>query len=457
MVFSLFSRKDRSEPRKPRDGAVVVDSVTGPDGSLQAAREAARRTAEKIDRIESEMIKAPPAAVPATARSAPVPAAPAAALAPPPADVAMRPPADPMQHSTSVVLGDTAGAMAIDVNGSSLPPLLEEAAILFANGQAGAAVDTLKHAISETPTAGFETLAWRMLFDLYQVTDQQAGFDSLGIDFAARFGTPPPTWRAPAGLDADARGRTGGDAGAGHLDASAVDALLAGLRRQLDAKDPAAVLDFRGVSTVDAAAGERLHVAFRELCATSAAFTLHGAADLFAAARAGIETGRRDPSEGLWMLTLLALRMLGEQQGFEDLSIDYCVTYEVSPPPWVPMPASIVCEAGAPSAARQEPLATAPLAEPAPGAFVFRNELKGRAPPELKALREHAADRSDVVVDCRALARLDFVAAGELLNEVVSLRSAGKQLLFVEPNSLVYGLMLVMGIHELAEVRRRKE
>ena len=65
---------------------------------------------------------------------------------------------------------------------------------------------------------------------------------------------------------------------------------------------------------------------------------------------------------------------------------------------------------------------------------------------ELQALRAHAANRGEVVVDCRGLRRMEFVAAGDLLNEVVTMRSAGKQVLFVEPNYLVYALMLVMGI-----------
>ena len=60
------------------------------------------------------------------------------------------------------------------------------------------------------------------------------------------------------------------------------------------------------------------------------------------------------------------------------------------------------------------------------------------------------------MVDCRELRRMDFAAAGELLNEIANLRAHGKNLLFVEPNHLVHALMIVMGMHELAEIRRRK-
>ena len=75
---------------------------------------------------------------------------------------------------------------------------------------------------------------------------------------------------------------------------------------------------------------------------------------------------------------------------------------------------------------------------------------------ELGLLRAHAADRSEVVIDARGLKRLDFVAAGELLNEVVVLRSAGKPVLIIEPSFIVEALLVVMGIDELAEIRRRK-
>ncbi|HRO61551.1 MAG TPA: hypothetical protein PK177_20740, partial [Burkholderiaceae bacterium] len=162
-------------------------------------------------------------------------------------------------------------------------------------------------------------------------------------------------------------------------------------------------------------------------------------------------------SDACWMLALFALRLLGEAQAFEDLGIEYCVTFEVSPPQWEPLPASIrpVPAAGeTASIGNASEVSGSPPAEP--NAFILTGEISGRMQQEMQALRSFAAGRSDIVVDCRPLRRIEFVAAGELLNEVVNLRSAGKQVLFAEPNRLVYALMLVMGIQELAEVRRRK-
>lgn len=80
----------------------------------------------------------------------------------------------------------------------------------------------------------------------------------------------------------------------------------------------------------------------------------------------------------------------------------------------------------------------------------------GRMQDRIKALRVFSGGRPDVVIDCRDLRRIDLAAVGELLNEIVTLRTAGKQVLVVEPNRLVFALMLVMGIQELAEIRERR-
>jgi anti-anti-sigma regulatory factor len=90
-------------------------------------------------------------------------------------------------------------------------------------------------------------------------------------------------------------------------------------------------------------------------------------------------------------------------------------------------------------------------------AFVIEGELTGRAQEALTAMRGYAADRAEVVVDCRRLRRLDFVAAGELLNEVVALRTGGKYLVFRDLNHLVGALLSVMGLPDLAEIRLRRQ
>jgi anti-anti-sigma regulatory factor len=120
------------------------------------------------------------------------------------------------------------------------------------------------------------------------------------------------------------------------------------------------------------------------------------------------------------------------------------------------MPAAVRAVSGRESAAAPAP--PAPLEAgfvAGTDAFVLRGELEGRMRDMLAALRVYLADRAEATIDCRSLRRLDFVAAGELLNEVVALRAGGKYLVFRDVSHPVAALLAVMGIPDLAEVRLR--
>ncbi|MCM5571666.1 STAS domain-containing protein [Burkholderiaceae bacterium FT117] len=461
MVFSIFSRKDKSPSRRDKpDAARAPDGAAAPAGGRQSApdtlaarREAARLTAEKIDRIESEMIADGSRPAPASTMRLRADTVPAAVVAPP-----SRPVTDLLQGSTSLALGDPSMAMAIDINASSLPGALEEGAILYANGQPDAAAAALKQALSEFDLGGYQQLGWLMLLDLHQLSGDKAAFESLALDYAARFESSPPAWTESEDPAADARQPAGSVVALpANLDASVggrVDLIVRGMDRRRET-----VIDCGPLQSADAAGAARLMALFGQVGKVPASrhqLVVRGAQRLFDVARAAIEPGRRDDSDACWMLALFALRLLGDQQAFEDLGIEYCVTFEVSPPSWEPLPASIrnASAAGAAAAPGAAQAAGSPPAEP--NAFVLSGEVTGRAAAEIRALRAFATGRADVVIDCRKLRRLEFVAVGELLNEIVNLRSAGKQVLFAEPNRLVYALMLVMGLQELAEIRKRR-
>lgn len=514
MVFSLFSRREKVESKKDSRAVSRAESRAGTGlNSLAAQREAARRTEEKIDRIESEMIAAEAVA---RAGLSSLPTKPAAAEGVPAVAKTIRA-AAPVEGGTSLVLGDAADAMAIDVNGPALPAILEEAAILYSNGQAQPAALVLRQSLEDPELAGYQALAWLMLLDLHQCVGDRAGFEALALQYAARFESSPPGWSdalspvrtAPAQLSAEGAPAAPAAAPAaaaafssrslalaGAIDTSIVE--RAGRFAERAAAD--AEIDCSQAASVDAAGAQALLALLARFERAKSGLAVVGAERLFTLARAAIEPGRRDPCEACWMLALQALRILGRQQDFDDLGIEYCVTYEVSPPSWEPIddsirvvrgaaeassPKAVPCgvsvavgmdamgtpAAGTSAAGRSAAVAAAPGAAAAPaaavvpavgtpgsptGAFVLQGEVLGRMQDELKAFRRFASGRGDVVVDCRSLRRMEFVAAGDLLNEVATLRSAGRQVLFVEPNYLVYALMLVMGIHDLAEIRRRK-
>jgi anti-anti-sigma regulatory factor len=499
VIFSIFGRKGGRTPERKRSaGPDTVPPRTGPSTRPAPTRtldprEIARQTAAKIDEIESEMI-APAGPRPAvgTARVAPsqvglagnvyVPSGIGAGaafvpppVAPPPAAGATReaPPTVPAltfpgpaavprlalggEADTSVILGDgSSDGMSMEVGGSALPPAFEEAAVLYSNGQEQAAATILVQA-SQEMAGPHAKQAWAMLFDLYQATGRQQEFESTAIDYSARFETSPPTWDAtiapPRDTPRAAAGAPATVALPAMLDAQAVRQLEQVQRHAQRSRG--VQLDASAVRGVDPIGADLLLRVLSAFARSKHELVVAGADSLLGVLAGVTEPGRRDPSESCWLLQLELLRLLGRQQTFDDLAIDYCVTYEVSPPAWEPMPASIRAAEGGAEALPQRAAGEACFRVDT-DAFALSGELSGRAQDALAALRAYAADRAEVVVDCRRLRRLDFAAAGELLNEVVALRTGGKYLVFRDTNHLVAALLAVMGIPDLAEIRLRR-
>ena len=55
---------------------------------------------------------------------------------------------------------------------------------------------------------------------------------------------------------------------------------------------------------------------------------------LFAVLQESAPTGVRDADPAYWLTRLEALRLANRADQFDEAAIDYCVTYEVSPPSW---------------------------------------------------------------------------------------------------------------------------
>jgi anti-anti-sigma regulatory factor len=509
VIFSLFGKKDgrggeRKRSSAPEEGRGSDrrrpgDPEPASTGGGRGAdpREIARLTTAKIDEIESEMIapqrptvlRSPAQAglagtvyVPArgggvTAASrtdlgpdGKGPARTASRAAPPPAPepAVVAPGRGELDVNTSIILGDAgSGGSALQVipSDSSLPPAFEEAAVLYSNGQATAAASVLWQAIQDDALAGQARQGWSLLFDLYQATGRKEDFESLAIDFSARFETSPPTWddtaAPPPEPDPAAAGGVPAAVSLGtKLDAQSIKQLEQ-LQRNAQ-RHRTVLLDAAAVRRVDALGADLLLRVLTVFERGQRELLVQGAEALLDALAPCIEPGRRDVSEACWLLQLTLLRLLGRQQVFDDLSIDYCVTYEVSPPAWEPMPPSIRSTAAGTASAEAEASSASRAAgdggfSAGPECFALIGELTGRAQVAFGALREYAADRAEVVIDCSRLRRVDFVAAGELLNEVVALRTGGKYLIFKDLNHVVAALLAVMGIPDLAEIRLRRQ
>jgi hypothetical protein len=85
----------------------------------------------------------------------------------------------------------------------------------------------------------------------------------------------------------------------------------------------------------------------------------------------------------------------------------------------------------------------------------LRGQLAGDISELLKTMMSEVGDASLISISCDKLIRLDFMAAGDLLNWVFSRRSENRAVQFVDAHRLVALFFGAMGINEQARVKVR--
>lgn len=338
-------------------------------------------------------------------------------------------------------LAYAAGLVEVQECGSGIGAAFEEAAVLYANGNDGEALALLETAVPGDGGAVGEG-AWLMLLDLYRLGGHRQRFESRVLDYATRFERSPPPWEdlSPGAGKAktgqaplvNLSGNLSGAAEKQFQQIAAIARRSGGVR--ID------VSKVRGVDDPGCAVWRRL---LADLASERIGVTLLNVQSLADVLGRRVAAGRAEERD-TWLMLLELLQYSGDQARFEDLAVDYAVTFEESPPSWERRGAV----APAPKA---EP--DAPYAVPAdPDAFVFEGELTGAANETLKRLVAFAADRRTVKVNCKRLRRVDFVCAGTLFNILVTLQAQGKLVSLANVNAMVAGLLRVMSVDQVAHV-----
>lgn len=435
-LFSIFKKTDATPAPDDDDEAARLAANSETERQQQQARqrEIARATAMKIDAIESAMTfdifnepepawGSQRAARPAKAAAAQTDGGPdTQALADIPTTVLLRDDDLPQQ----AVAAETA-------------PVVEEIAILYANGQGAVAEQLLGASVAE---AGGDRTVWWMLFDLYQVGGQRERFDNLSIDYASTFETSPPPWNAPAALAASSPGWAGltpTEAFAGTLDPH-IAAQLERLQ-QAAAASPVLRLEFSRVTAVEPGGCALLRDTLRQLQARQRELILVGADALATLIRDGIAVGRRDDTEAPWLLLLELLQLLNREKEFEETGMDYCVTFEVSPPSFT-APHKVATATAAPQ-----------KVSASPDRFMLPPLLEGQLGPLLGQIQHYADQYETLVFDCSRLTRIDYACANQLH---AGLAQLDKRIELRDVNHLVTALLRLLGFADIARIYPHK-
>jgi hypothetical protein len=480
------------------DSEARIDSGAKPDSGVKA----------KIDEIEQQMVgdgyhgsqrrsaefynarTQPVPMEPAARASAHAPLAPAEGgrtidtgspsergkLAAAPAAAVMTPGMSPLSPLTlDASSSDFAHPFAVEVSEVAHDPELDEAVIAFANADFELCEQSLATLTGSGGSRAQHAETWLVLFDLYRAIGQQSKFESLALDYAQQFGWSAPQWFSMPKLVADAARAEerpkASSAGiqVGWVCPEIVDSeAVAKLRSQTLQMPLPWVFDWGHLKSIDPEACARMSELFRTWIGQKLDMRwLHGER-LFTVLGDAAPTGVRDADPAYWQLRLDALRMTNRPDQFDEAAIDYCVTYEVSPPSWEPAKCEVRVS-GAEYSTTSPPLSVvsevstsfveSQLTEDPNMVQVASMELSGQLVGDIgdtmKKMNAELGSSSIVTVSCAKLIRVDFIAAGDLLNWVLARRGENRTVSFVEAQRLVALFFGAMGITEHAKVKVR--
>lgn len=401
-----------------------------------------------------------------------------------PAPAAPPAPAKPLARSDTVAVPvaraaptvpPAAGPSDVEVNEIASDPELDEAVMAFANADFALCESSLLQLTTPSGSRARHGETWLVLFDLYRAIGQQQRFESLAMDYALQFGSSAPQWFSMPKLVADAvaeeRPRPPRPVGEvswacpATLDEDAVNRLRgATLHMPLPW-----VFDWSALCDLDAEAAAALSALFRTWAEQPLNMHWLSSDQLLNVLIQAAPTGARDMDPAFWIARLDTLRLANRADQFDDVAIDYCVTYEVSPPAWEPARCTLRLS-GTQQSTRGATLSVmsgistsfveSSLMEEQGAAPVASVELTGQLVGDqsdtLRTLDDDLAAASIVNVSCARLIRVDFIAAGDLLNWVMAKRKQNRTVQFTEAHRLIALFFGAMGITEHARVQVRR-
>lgn len=355
-------------------------------------------------------------------------------------------------------------------------PELEEAAIRFASGDDSAVEAILVTSLARGGPKREDIEIWMTLFDHYRATGAQTKFEAAAIDFAGNFERSAPAWFSLPEL----LGRMTPDAikagPASHADWSSPAVLgiqsMAALSAALDRLPQPWKLSWNKLTRIELAAVAPFEKLLGAWCSKEVQLSFVGADRLMELVKKSAPNGDKSVNQAWWRLHLMLLRLMHRPDEFEVVALDFCITYEVSPPSWENARCSFKAldDQGATLLTHSmvgdsfygaiPPTRSAAESRDSQHSVMFTQvsvvELAGAfvgdPSAQLKEIDEKLEGAEVMVISCAKLLRVDFTSAGELLNWAAARQAEGRLVQFGSVHRLVAAFFHVIGINEHARI-----
>lgn len=335
----------------------------------------------------------------------------------------------PTERASSAATGKRKPSLELGPAHLGFSPALENAALLHASGQSAAAREVLGNALIHEPDSRALSIAWHAQFDLLQRAGDREAFDQLALEYVSVFERSPPPWNDAPGAAAKAAAPGAGYFALTHASVKAALEIPGRAARYSTLR-----IDVASLTEFEDSGCRRLVDVMRRLRRQAYSVTWQGLDQFWRRVHLKITKGSPQ-NEGIWLFALEVMQWQNNPAEFEDLAIDYAVTFEVSPPSWEPL------------APKQEEAAV--VVAPLPvrrEVHVLKGVLLGPADSQITALYDFAEPRGLVQVDMALVERMDFVCAGSLQNAVSSFDANEKEVQIIGATPIIHALLALLGV-----------
>lgn len=322
-------------------------------------------------------------------------------------------------------------------------PLLQEIAVLCAADRTDAAQALLKKAVQDkTPLPQ----AWLMLLELYKLRGMKRDFEDLAMTYTVKFERSPPTWNEQGGQPETRKdSRQASD----FFNFLGKEDLLAEVKKlsEFASRMGSVRIDVGKIKAIEPLAAGALAQALVDFRKRGLPVRFNNVNLLTGLAKKTIAEHPSKDYVGVWQLLFELYERQGMQSEFEDLGLEYAMSFEMSPPSWEPVPVQS-------AATETEPAGDAAFSETQ--GFPLRGTIALDNLVQMQPLFNHAAANKDVHINMAGLQRIDFSAVGIFIDALIKFNAAGKKVVLVDVNELIFPLLEAFGATRIAVLLRRK-
>lgn len=287
---------------------------------------------------------------------------------------------------------------------------------------------------------------WLTLLDLYRATGQADVFDARSLEFVNRFGRSAPSWQNWLAA-ADAVPAAQQPVWCSPIQPQVTD--LMPLQMLVQPGAPLS-LDWSRLADMDESTARALTGLCKLWADQELQLELRGVNRLLKYLASKAPTSVKATEHIWWDAHLAVLRLLGRSQEFESVAMDFCLTYELSRPPWVaPKCRCLVRESD------DFPAIDAPPERMSQ--CVLQGTITGDSRPWSQDWASPEPGPLPWEIDCHGLVRMDMKAVGDFLDWLRLQHQAGYRIHLVEVNRLMAALLLSMQVGDWARLMLRND